>query len=113
MPRSRSIPLAASQNHFAVTQNLPAAPKDRLAGTQDPSATPTYRLAITQDHSAAPTGRLAVTQDYPSWPKVSQTRLQSGQPVTSANFREDINVNGAINGTDVSGVKLHVGSGLP
>ena len=44
---------------------------------------------------------------------VSQTKLQSGHAVTSANFREDINANGTITGTDVSVAKLNVGSGLP
>ena len=44
---------------------------------------------------------------------VSQTKLQSGHAVTSANFREDINANGTISGTDVSIAKLNVGSGLP
>ena len=44
---------------------------------------------------------------------VSQTKLQSGQTVTNSNAREDIMVNGAINGTDISVAKLHVGSGLP
>jgi hypothetical protein len=44
---------------------------------------------------------------------VSQTKLQSGQAVTSGNFREDINANGTINGTDVSIAKLNVGSGVP
>ena len=44
---------------------------------------------------------------------VSQTKLQSGQPVTSANFREDVNANGSINATDVSSVKLKSGTSLP
>ena len=44
---------------------------------------------------------------------VSQTKIQSGQSVTGANFREDINVNGTINSTDVSLVKSHSGAGLP
>jgi hypothetical protein len=44
---------------------------------------------------------------------VSQTKLQSGQPVSASNFREDVNVNGAINGTDVSLVKLKSGTALP
>lgn len=44
---------------------------------------------------------------------VSQTKVQSGQPVTNGNCREDVLVNGAINATDVSVVKLHVGSGVP
>ncbi len=44
---------------------------------------------------------------------VSQTKLQSGHAITSANFRTDINANGTISGTDVSVAKLNVGSGLP
>ena len=44
---------------------------------------------------------------------VSQTKLQSGAPVTAANFREDVNISSAISGTDVSIVKLRSGSGVP
>ena len=44
---------------------------------------------------------------------VSQTKLQSGQAVTAANFREDVNANGSINATDVSQVKLKSGTALP
>ena len=44
---------------------------------------------------------------------VSQTKLQSGQPVTASNFREDINVSGSINATDVSMVKARSGTALP
>ena len=44
---------------------------------------------------------------------VSQTKAQSGFPVTGANFREDVNVSGILNGTDVSTVKGRSGSGLP
>ena len=44
---------------------------------------------------------------------VSQTKLQSGQLVTNANFRNDVIVSGAINATDVSSVKLKSGTSLP
>ena len=44
---------------------------------------------------------------------VSQTKLQSGQPVTTSNFRNDVTVNGTINATDVSSVKLKSGTSLP
>jgi hypothetical protein len=44
---------------------------------------------------------------------VSQTRLQSGLPVTAANFREDINASGIINATDVGEVKVDSGHSLP
>jgi len=44
---------------------------------------------------------------------VSQTKLQSGQPVSGSNFREDVNATGTINGTDVSSVKLKSGTALP
>ena len=44
---------------------------------------------------------------------ISQTKLQSGQAVTNANFREDVNANGSINATDVSSVKLKSGTALP
>ena len=43
---------------------------------------------------------------------VSQTKLQSGAPVTSSNFREDVSVSGGINGTDVSIVKSRSGTGI-
>ena len=44
---------------------------------------------------------------------VSQTKGQSGQGVTGANFREDVVVNGSINATDVSAVKSKSGTALP
>jgi PKD repeat protein len=44
---------------------------------------------------------------------VSQTQSQSGQPVTSSNFREDVTVNGSINSSDVSLVQSKSGTGLP
>jgi hypothetical protein len=44
---------------------------------------------------------------------VSQTKLQSGHPISSSNFREDITGNGTINGSDVASVKLQSGNGLP
>ena len=44
---------------------------------------------------------------------VSQTKLQSGNPVTASNFRADVNTNGAINASDVSTVKLASGTALP
>ena len=43
----------------------------------------------------------------------SQTKAQSGQALTEANFRKDVNVNGQINGSDASQVKAHVGAALP
>jgi hypothetical protein len=43
---------------------------------------------------------------------VSQTKAQSGRPETNANFREDVNNNGAITGSDVSLVKSKSGNGL-
>ena len=44
---------------------------------------------------------------------VSQTKLQSGQTITNANFRTDVNVNGTINASDVSLVKSRTGTALP
>jgi len=44
---------------------------------------------------------------------ISQTQAQSGQSVTSSNFRTDINANGLINSTDVSSVQSKSGTGLP
>ena len=44
---------------------------------------------------------------------VSQTKFQSGHPVTEANFREDVVVSGSINSTDVGQVKSKSGNGLP
>jgi hypothetical protein len=44
---------------------------------------------------------------------VSQTKAQSGQPVTGSNFREDVTANGTINAGDVSSVKSHSGTSLP
>jgi hypothetical protein len=44
---------------------------------------------------------------------VSQTKLQSGQAVTSSNFRTDVIVNGTINASDLSIVKARSGTASP
>ena len=44
---------------------------------------------------------------------ISQTQSQSGQPVTSFNFREDVTVNGLINSSDISTVQSKSGTALP
>ncbi len=44
---------------------------------------------------------------------VAQTKSQSGQAVTAANFREDVNANGSINAGDVALVKSKSGTALP
>jgi hypothetical protein len=44
---------------------------------------------------------------------ISQTKSQSGNVVTSANFRTDVTVNGAINSSDVALVKSKSGTALP
>jgi len=44
---------------------------------------------------------------------VSQTKSQSGNSVTSSNFREDVNADGFIDAIDVSLVKSKSGTALP
>jgi hypothetical protein len=44
---------------------------------------------------------------------ISQTQSQSGQGVTSSNFREDVTVNGFINSSDIGVVQSRSGSALP
>jgi titin len=44
---------------------------------------------------------------------VSQTKSQSGQTITNANFRSDVAVNGAINASDLALVKSRSGGGAP
>jgi hypothetical protein len=44
---------------------------------------------------------------------ISQTKSQSGQPVTSSNFREDVNADGFTNSADISLVKSKSGTALP
>ncbi|HWY51865.1 MAG TPA: hypothetical protein VNW72_10330 [Chthoniobacterales bacterium] len=44
---------------------------------------------------------------------VAQTQSQSGQAVTSSNFREDVTVNGLINSSDIALVQSKSGTGLP
>ena len=44
---------------------------------------------------------------------IAQTQSQSGQGVTSANFREDVTANGAINSSDVALVQSKSGTSLP
>ncbi|HWY50503.1 MAG TPA: alkaline phosphatase family protein [Chthoniobacterales bacterium] len=43
---------------------------------------------------------------------IAQTQSQSGQPVTSSNFREDVTVNGLINSSDIALVQSKSGTGL-
>jgi hypothetical protein len=44
---------------------------------------------------------------------IAQTQSQSGQPVTSSNFREDVTVNGSINSADIALVQSKSGTALP
>jgi hypothetical protein len=44
---------------------------------------------------------------------VSQTKGQSGQAVTAANFRNDVNANGSINAGDINIVKAASGHSIP
>ena len=44
---------------------------------------------------------------------IAQTQSQSGQPVTSSNFREDVTANGVINSSDISLVQSESGTALP
>jgi hypothetical protein len=44
---------------------------------------------------------------------IAQTQSQSGQLVTSSNFREDVTVNGSINSSDVAFVQSKSGTALP
>jgi hypothetical protein len=44
---------------------------------------------------------------------IAQTQSQSGQPVTSSNFREDVTVNGLINSSDIALVQSKSGTALP
>jgi hypothetical protein len=44
---------------------------------------------------------------------IAQTQSQSGQLVTSSNFREDVTVNGEINSSDIALVQSKSGTGLP
>src|SRR5207237_7078163 len=43
---------------------------------------------------------------------ITQTKSQSGQPVTQSNFREDINADGFLNSADISFVKSKSGTAL-
>jgi hypothetical protein len=44
---------------------------------------------------------------------IAQVQSQSGQPVTSSNFREDVTVNGVINSSDIALVQSKSGTALP
>jgi len=44
---------------------------------------------------------------------VAQTRSQSGQALTAANFREDVTANGLIDSSDIGLVQSHSGTALP
>ena len=44
---------------------------------------------------------------------ISQTKSQTGQAVTGANFRQDVTANGSINSSDISLVKSKSGTAVP
>ena len=44
---------------------------------------------------------------------ISQTKSQSGQQVSQANFKQDVTINGSINSSDISLVKSKSGTALP
>jgi hypothetical protein len=44
---------------------------------------------------------------------IGQTKAQSGQPVTNANFRQDVNVSGTMTAADIGLVKSKAGTFLP
>ena len=44
---------------------------------------------------------------------IAQTKSQSGQPVTAANFREDVSADGNLNASDIALVKSKSGTALP
>jgi hypothetical protein len=44
---------------------------------------------------------------------VAAVKVEVAAPVTSSNFRNDVNANGVISNTDVSTTKAQVGSALP
>ena len=44
---------------------------------------------------------------------ISQTKSQSGRPVSSGNFREDVTADGSLNSADISLVKSKSGTALP
>ncbi len=44
---------------------------------------------------------------------IGQTKAQSGQITTTANFRTDVNVSGSITAADIGLVKSNAGTGLP
>jgi hypothetical protein len=43
----------------------------------------------------------------------AQTKAQSGQVATGANFRTDVNVSGAVTAADIGLVKSNAGAALP
>jgi hypothetical protein len=43
---------------------------------------------------------------------IQQTQTESGNPVTSSNFREDVTVNGLINSSDIALVQSQSGTNL-
>ncbi len=44
---------------------------------------------------------------------IGQTKAQSGQAITPANFRTDVNINGSINASDIGLVKSRSGQSVP
>jgi len=44
---------------------------------------------------------------------IGETKAQSGQAVTAANFRQDVTPNGSINASDIGLVKSRSGASVP
>ena len=54
------------------------------------------------------TGNKAVTSS-----DIGQVKAESGQPLTPANFRADVSLNGMINGSDLAMTKAAAGTLIP
>ena len=81
----------------------------QLSGAQDSAHVPLSSVSARMDVLLGDTSGNGLVNST----DVSQTKLQSGMPVSSSNFRTDVNASGAINASDVSTVKLQSGTALP
>jgi hypothetical protein len=89
----------ANAQHLIVT----------LSNVQDTSGAPLPAVAARMDVLVGDTTASGLVNSS----DISQTQGQSGQAVTSSNFREDVTVNGSINSADISLVQQQSGTGLP
>jgi hypothetical protein len=111
---SGSISSTSIQNSIEYVVNLTGVSNAQrltitLTGVRDTAGDRTDTLAVPLAVLVADTNADKFTDAV----DVSQTKSQSGKPLTNTNFREDVNVDGFIDAVDTALVKSKSGTRLP